>query len=66
MFIVVIFQNASWVAFGLCALFLVISIILCMKASKHFRRVSFSGESDEPGEEEMLELPWMDEVPGQK
>lgn len=56
-------MNASWVAFGLCALFLLISIILCMKASKHFLRVSFRGESDEP-EEEMLELPWMDEAPG--
>lgn len=55
-------MNASWVAFGLSALFLLISIILCMRASKHFLRVSFRAESDEQAEEEMVELPWMDEA----
>ncbi|KAK2566072.1 hypothetical protein P5673_010406 [Acropora cervicornis] len=33
-------RNAAWVAFGLDAVVLLICIILCVRASKHFRRVS--------------------------
>lgn len=44
------FQNVSWVALGLCALFLLISIILCVRASKHFRRVSGRERIDDSGE----------------
>lgn len=33
-------MNAAWVAFGLDAVVLLICIILCVRASKHFRRVS--------------------------
>ncbi|KAJ7360368.1 hypothetical protein OS493_017000 [Desmophyllum pertusum] len=54
-------MNASWVAFGLCAIFLLISIILCVRASKHFLRTTSSGVSDEPAPEELLELSRMDQ-----
>ncbi|XP_078346654.1 prominin-1-A-like isoform X2 [Oculina patagonica] len=55
-------MNASWVAFGLCALCLLISIILCVRASKHFLRTKSIGVSDEPGisDDDPLELPCLD------
>jgi amino acid transporter len=31
-------QNASWIGFGLCTVFVLLTIILTVRASKHFRR----------------------------
>lgn len=39
-------MNAAWVAFGLDAFVLLICIILCVRASKHFRRVSGMQKTD--------------------
>lgn len=36
-------QNASWVASGLSSLVLLVSIILCVKASKNFLRAKKTG-----------------------
>lgn len=59
-------MNASWVALGLCAVVLLISIILCVRASKHFRRTTGMGvheDGDEPEPvAEGVELPVMDRV----
>ncbi|XP_068695696.1 prominin-1-like [Montipora foliosa] len=44
-------MNAAWVAFGLDALVLLICIVLCVRASKHFRRASAMQEIDEPDSE---------------
>ncbi|CAH3032873.1 unnamed protein product [Pocillopora meandrina] len=55
-------MNASWVASGLSSLVLLVSIILCVKASKHFLRAKKTGVFNKLGisADFPSELPWLD------
>lgn len=56
-------MNASWVASGLCSLLLLVSIILCVKASKHFLRAKKTGVFDKQEPDDMVQLHSFEERP---
>lgn len=56
-------MNASWVASGLSSLVLLVSIILCVKASKHFLRAKKTGVFNKLEPEDMVQLHSLEERP---